>query len=116
MQCPDIVTDDENDRRVREGRGVAAGAGLAVRAVAGRPEPDVVDYNGAISACEECAEWLQTLSLPRGLRKARLELVIVSVDGAISARKKGLVRQQALSVLGELIRAGAAGAESYRLR
>ena len=95
---------------------MAAGAGLAERAVAGRTEPDGVDYNGAISACEECAEWLQTLSLLRGLRKARLELVIISVNGAISARQKGLVRQQASSVLRELIGAGAAGAESCRRR
>ncbi|CAK0880212.1 unnamed protein product [Prorocentrum cordatum] len=61
------------DQRVREGRAVAAGAGLALRDVGGEAAAQRVSYSAGISACEKGDQWQRALALLSEMWDARLE-------------------------------------------
>ncbi|CAK0880205.1 unnamed protein product [Prorocentrum cordatum] len=66
------------DQRVREGRAVAAGAGLALRDVGGEAAAQRVSYSAGISACEKGDQWQRALALLSEMWDARLEPDIIS--------------------------------------
>jgi pentatricopeptide repeat protein len=69
-------------------------------------EPDVITYNGAISACEKGSQWERALELLREMRERGVEPNVVTYSAAISACEKGLQWERALELLSEMRECG----------
>ncbi|CAK0825238.1 unnamed protein product [Prorocentrum cordatum] len=77
------------DQRVREGRSVAAGSGVAQQDAGGEAGAQL-SYNAGISACEKGDQWQRALALLSEMWEAKLEPVVISSAstlGSAHARK-----------------------------
>ena len=67
-----------------------------------RLEPNVINFNATISACEKGRQWEKALQLPYEMQQRRLEPNVISFNAAISACGKGGQWEKALELLDEM--------------